>query len=228
MSPEHSPTRRYVFLDEAGNVDFSSKPGASRYFIVTSVTLDDCAIGDDLTALRRELMWEDTALGDHFHATEDRQQIRDLVFGVIGHHAMRIDATVIEKSTVAAHLARDTPRLYKTAIFQHLRHLLPELAADGSTLMVICAALGNRHEQAAHAEGIRDVIRQVLPLASARHAMTPTVADPCLQVADYCCWAIQRKWERADERSYALIKSQIASEYRLFTAGQTQDGGLGR
>jgi hypothetical protein len=30
----------------------------------------------------------------------------------------------------------------------------------------------------------------------------PHMSDPCLQVADYCTWAIQRKWERGDERSH--------------------------
>ena len=48
--------RRYVFLDEAGNFDFSAKPGASRYFMVTSVTLGDCAAGDALLTLRRDLL----------------------------------------------------------------------------------------------------------------------------------------------------------------------------
>ena len=226
-SDSRSPVRRYVFLDEAGNFDFSGRPGASRHFIVTSVTVDDCRVGTDLAELRREMMWRDIALGDHFHATEDRQQVRDIVFDVIGRHAMRIDATVIDKATVATHLARNAMRVYKTAIYQHLRHLLPELVEDGSAIMVVSAALGNRHEQAAHAEGIRDVIRQVLPLGGARHAMAPAIADPCLQVADYCCWAIQRKWERGDERSYALIAGRIASEFRLFTAGQAQGDASG-
>jgi hypothetical protein len=48
----------YVFADEAGNFDFSSNPGASRYFILTTVTLSgDCSLGDDLMRLRRELAW---------------------------------------------------------------------------------------------------------------------------------------------------------------------------
>ena len=40
----------------------------------------------------------------------------------------------------------------------------------------------------------------------------PSGTDPCLQVADYCAWAIQRKWERGDARSYDLIKKHITYE----------------
>jgi len=44
-------------------------------------------------------------------------------------------------------------------------------------------------------------------------------ADPCLQIADYCAWAIQRKWERQDLRSYDLIRAKIRSEYDLWAKG---------
>jgi hypothetical protein len=37
-------------------------------------------------------------------------------------------------------------------------------------------------------------------------------SDPCLWAADYCTWAIQRKWERRDERAYELIAAAVASE----------------
>jgi hypothetical protein len=38
------------------------------------------------------------------------------------------------------------------------------------------------------------------------------MSEPCLVVADYCTWAIQRKWERDDQRSHELIAGKIASE----------------
>ena len=41
-----------------------------------------------------------------------------------------------------------------------------------------------------------------------------------LQIVDYCCWAIYRKWDTRDERSYNLISSVIASEFDIFRSGQ--------
>jgi hypothetical protein len=46
-------------------------------------------------------------------------------------------------------------------------------------------------------------------------------SDPCLQVADYCTWAIQRKWERNDNRSYDLISGKLESEYDVWAIGRT-------
>lgn len=54
-----------------------------------------------------------------------------------------------------------------------------------------------------------------------RRAFWPAASDPCLQVADYCSWALQRKWEVADLRSYNLIAPKVQSEFDLFAAGKT-------
>ena len=40
-----------------------------------------------------------------------------------------------------------------------------------------------------------------------------------LQLADYCAWAMHRKWERADTRPYALIQGKIVTEYDVFSEG---------
>jgi hypothetical protein len=60
---------RYVFADEAGNFDFSNGQGASRYFILCTVTSTHCGAGDALLALRRELGWRGVKAGT-VHSTE--------------------------------------------------------------------------------------------------------------------------------------------------------------
>jgi hypothetical protein len=42
-----------------------------------------------------------------------------------------------------------------------------------------------------------------------------------LQVADYVTWAIGKKWERDDTRSYDLIQSAVHSEFEVFYRGTT-------
>ena len=67
--------RVHVFADEAGNLDFSRKLGASQFFILTTVVFPDGheAIAAELRTLRLELAWEGVDLIREFHATEDRQ-----------------------------------------------------------------------------------------------------------------------------------------------------------
>jgi hypothetical protein len=55
-------SRVFVFADEAGNFDFSRRAGASKYFILVTITLPDCSAGLALLELRRELAWEGMGL----------------------------------------------------------------------------------------------------------------------------------------------------------------------
>jgi hypothetical protein len=77
----------YLFVDESGNFDFS--PSGTRSFILTilSTTNPDC-IGIPLLALRYNLL-PSYQCGIHmeeqgyFHASEDTQDVRDHVFGIL-------------------------------------------------------------------------------------------------------------------------------------------------
>ena len=42
-----------------------------------------------------------------------------------------------------------------------------------------------------------------------------SAAHACLQIADYCTWAVHRKWQHGDGRSYDLIRPFIRSELEI-------------
>lgn len=44
-------------------------------------------------------------------------------------------------------------------------------------------------------------------------------SDINLQIADYFGWAIYRKWENGDTRSYDLVSSAVKAEGELFADG---------
>jgi hypothetical protein len=209
---------RYVFADEAGNFDFSRRPGASRYFILCTVSADRCHVGDELLRLRRELGWKGLHLDSVSHATEDPQAIRDEVFALLSSLDFRVDATILEKCKARPHL-RDGRQLYKMAWFLHFKHVAPRIARDTDRLFVAASSLGTRKGRHAFHAAVDDVVRQVSPCGSHRVAFWPTNSDPCLQVADYCTWAIQRKWERGDDRSHGLIASKIHTEFDVWRVG---------
>ena len=120
------PVRRHVFADEAGNFDFSRKQGATTYFILCTVTLDDpSAAGSGLLDLRRDLAWDGLALEDCFHATSDRQRCADEVFKYLATLPMRIDATYFEKCKAQVHV-RKPEYFYKLSWFQHFKTVGPQ------------------------------------------------------------------------------------------------------
>lgn len=208
----------YMFADEAGDANFSRNPGASEYYILTIATLHHCDVGERLLTLRRDLGWQGVHLDRVFHASEDPQAVRDRVFDILSDAEFRVDALVLEKCKAEPHL-RDLPALYKMAWYLLFKYVAPRVATKEDRLFVAAASLGTRAERAAFHQAIDDVVEQASPCRSHRVAFWPSESDPCLQVADYCTWAIQRKWERSDSRSYNLIEDKIRSEYPAWRWG---------
>jgi hypothetical protein len=212
-------SRIYLFVDEAGNLDFS--PNGSRYFILTSVAIDDCAIGHEILRLRRELAWAGHDIHDAFHATEDLQAIRDEVFKLISQHGLRIDATIFEKAKVRPEL-HEGAKFYEFAWYMHMKYVAPLVVSGKDELFVTGASLTTKKKQALLTTAIRGVVERSLKQGEVRTACWPAGTDPCLQVADYCCWAIQRKWEGSDDRSHILIEDKIKSEFDIFRFGSNK------
>jgi hypothetical protein len=98
------------------------------------------------------------------------------------------------------------------AWYLHFKHVAPQIARREDRLFVAAASLGTKRQQRALFNAVDDVVMQVSPCASHRVAFWPAQSDPCLQVADYCTWAIQRKWQLGQTRSHVLIADKINSE----------------
>lgn len=211
--------RAHFFVDEAGNFDFSRKPDASKYFILTSVIMEDLAAADALLELRRQMAWDGVDLTGAFHATTDKQAVRDVVFAQISQMQIRVDATIFEKRKTVPHRQVQLP-FYKLAWFEHTRHVIPAAIPQDQELHVVAASLSTKNRQKQMASAIRDVVEQAgRSNTTTRINHWPCSIDPCLQIADYCCWAIQRKWERDDDRSHLLIDHLIQSEYDMWSRG---------
>ncbi len=211
-----------VFADEFGNFDFSLKAGASRYFgLVTATFFDDQQARFDLQDLRFDLAWEGVRHPGSFHASTDQWAIRDRVFAVLEPHNFRVDATILEKRKTNPQIRLSRTSFYHYVWWLHMRYVAPRIANADDELLVIAASIGTKKELGSFRGGVRDVMRQVSPSFTTAIAQWPANTDTGLQIADYCSWAIQRKWERNDERSYDLIRDKISSEYDAFSRGIT-------
>lgn len=171
--------------------------------------MDDCRPGDALAHLRRELTWQGLDVSQPFHACEDKPAIRNAVFHLLKTLPIRIDATALEKRKAEPHL-HDEQKLYKMGWFLHFKHVAPLIATPQDRLLVVAASLGTKKTRELFRAEVEDVVRQVSP---ARHRVGFWAADsdPCIQVADYCCWAIQRFWERGDRSYLDLLDSKVTS-----------------
>lgn len=185
--------RKYIYADEAGNFDFSNRSGASRYFILTTVLIEDHRIESELLDLRRELVWENHNLPGPFHVTTDQQAVRDRVFELLSTYDFRVDATILEKRKVLPRVTLDEEAFYRYAWFYHMKYVARRVATTPDELMVIASSIGTRRKLMNFRYAVQEVIHQTSPTGNIRVDMWPAAVAPCLQAADYCCWAIQRK-----------------------------------
>jgi Protein of unknown function (DUF3800) len=210
---------KYVFADEAGCFTFSRGPNISMYFIICTVTMSELSVGQALAELRRILVWEKQPVGDYFHATSDAQVVRDRVYEVIVRHNIKIQVTICEKAKADPSLTTNKSRFYKYPWFYTFKHGIAPFIKEGDDVLVTAASIGTKKEKLAFTNELEDVLTQTVRVGRWAVDFRPSQCDPCLQVADYCAWAIQRKWERGDTRSYDLIKHLVTREYDLWSRG---------
>ncbi|QWT19485.1 DUF3800 domain-containing protein [Bacillus sp. NP157] len=208
---------RYLFADEAGCMEFARKPHVSKYFLICTVNTEDCSIGTDMLELRRELAWKGINVdAKQFHATKDPEAVRSAVFELLAGKPFRVDATLLEKSKAYPSVRSDRFDFYRHAWYFHFRHCGRQIARPGDELLIQAASIGTKKERSAFRAAINDVAQQVLPDVRWETTFWSASSDPCLQVADYCAWAIQRAYERGDDRRLSQIAHNVVSCHDLY------------
>ena len=170
--------------------------------------------------LRREMIWRGEPVGEFFHATEDKQPIRDQVYSLLQLYDFRVQATIMEKAKAQPHTRQTKVRFYQYGWYHHLKYAAPKFVGQATEIQITTASAGTHKEQKHFSAAVNDVAQQTIRGNRRWNtAFCRSVADPCLQVADYCAWAIQKKWERQDPRSYDLIKHRIMHEVDMWEHG---------
>lgn len=208
---------KFVFADEAGCLVFSRAKGASKYFILCTLVCDDANQGNELLALRRRLAWDGLhAEADQFHASEDPEEIRQRVYALLANLDLKADVTIFEKSKAHPIKYQTQEEFYKFAWFFHFKHVAKNRIRPGEDVLVQAASIGTKKGRILFRTALNDVVQQVLPTSKWQTTFWSSSSDPCLQMADYVAWAVQRKYERSDDRHHSLIAHHIKSEFDIF------------
>ncbi len=216
----------YVFLDESGNYDFSTN--GSSFFIVSAVVTDDPVQGaQDLLKLRHKILETDPTatrlknLRDctHFHCTEDSQQIRDAVFAIIAQLSFVACCVVLQKNK-ANPAIRSQEKIYTLAFGGLIKGIVKRIGVS-RTMRIFAADFNLKSKKADFLSGLKRALAAERDLKY-QICFHPSKTHHMLQVADYVCWAIARKWEQTDLRSFDLIKENVEYEFDLFRHGTDQ------
>jgi len=207
----------YIFLDEGGNMDFS--PSGTKYFTLTSLSKERpfdaykflCDLKYNLVELGTEI--------EYFRASEDRQAVRNSVFDIIDTH---LDQTIIDSLIVEKN--KTDPLLQKEEKFypEMLGHLLTDVIKEYDLnlfekIIVFTDSLPIQKKRKAVEKAIKKTLAHKLPVGAAYYIFHhASKSNYDLQIVDYCNWAIYRKWERQDLRSYETIRRVVRKELDIF------------
>ena len=203
----------YIFLDESGNFDF--KPGGTRYFVMTSVSmLRPFPICEALDSYKHHCL-EDGLDLEYFHCAEDSWRVRESVFDRIADHLgeIRIDCLVVDKSETDPGRGGEK-RLYHETLTRLLKDVVPrEWKAGAEKIVAITDTIPVKNPKKAIEKGVKNSLAEDLP-GTVKYKILhhSSRSHYGLQVADYCCWAMFRKWERKETRYYELVSDALRSE----------------
>ena len=199
----------HVHLDESGDFNFSPR-GTKYYAFAAAWTYEPAPLSMALNALRFSLLKQGHSI-QAFHAAEDKQANRDAVVHVLtGHDNWRFVAVVIEKAKVNASI-RDPYIFYPKFASMILKYIFRRLESDTHTVLIFTDELPVQKYRNSAEKAIKKAARACLP----PHVRFETYhhrreSNAWIQVADYCTWAIFRKWEGGDPRTYDLLRPRLA------------------
>jgi len=215
----------FLYLDESGNYTFS-KDG-SEYLIYTSlVTTNPSSIYGKLCDLEKDLKAKGIILeSGYFHASEDKQAVRDEVYKVL--HDVKgyeIDSVYVEKCKTNPSI-RDLPKLYKKVYGILLKYVLKRYP-EATKILIYLDAVPQQKRKEAILKGIKETLSEILKdKKNVKYDLLhmPSMFSYGLQATDYSCWAIKKllgDWgQNQDSRPYKEIGHYVMSKFDLFATG---------
>ena len=210
----------YIFLDEAGNLDFSQH--GTKYFVLGGITKErPFHAYKELTEFKYDQVERGTAL-EYFHASENAQAVRSGVFDIIEKNlaGVAIDAIIVEKQRVDEPL-RDEEQFYPKVLGTLLREIFKHYPlAEFTEIIVFTDSLPVQRKRAAVEKGVKTTLA-AMPPASVRYRVLhhASKSNMDLQIADYCTWAVYRKWNGQDDRSFRRVQAALRREWDALQAG---------
>lgn len=214
----------YIFVDEAGDMDFSQK-GSKHYMFNFLVKTRPFQLHEYIANYRYELLErnldpfvKEVLDIEAFHACEDNRYIRQRMFEIIStftKEAVRVYSYILEKPKVHPDKRRERSVFYVDNLMFAITKLLDEIQIDRNFIIVTdrLPVLANKNAQIkALKKGIKHYLK------SNGKNLRYTIHHHCsasssnLQIIDYIGWAINRKYEHNDSSYYEMIQQYLLEE----------------
>jgi hypothetical protein len=210
------PKTIYIFLDESGNLDFS-RTGTLHYVLAAVVTESPLELSQKMQKLKYLKLEENKDI-EYFHASEDKQHIRDDVISEIC--TMKDDLKV---HFIHAQKTKTYPALQNsTAFYGKLGLVLIRFIVGWRTngfdkvIIVFDKALTNKEQKAFLGQLKPELKKLGKPYRIYFHR---TLSDFNGQVADYFAWSKYVSLERNELRPLNALNEIQMTHFDLFARG---------
>jgi len=204
-------------------------PKASTYVVVVGLNISQSPdrIMQDYWKLRHELYISPPTDVDtqkpyrnlRFHAAEDPQVVRNKVFELIAAHLdqCHVHAVILEKADVFS-FNRSEDWLYESLYYFCIRSIWKhsDWIKDIDSVQLMIDQTQVARLRAATSGGINRARNEFGRTCRVDIHHISSLTHPFQQLVDYFAWAIFRKYERKDLRSYSLISKAIEYERTVF------------
>ncbi len=202
----------FVFADESGNFDFSES-GTNHFVLAAVVTAEPVESGNALQRVRYDLLSRGVNL-PFFHASTDRQYLRDQVISCIASlNHIAVHTIGFEKSALNREM-QNPASLYVSAgiiLGSILKHAVRE--GEHSSLVFVFDKALSKAQERAFRSGIKPHLAKLgVPFHIVFHNVK---YEPNGQIADYFAWARYVSLERAEYRPIEALQ-QLEKSFRLF------------
>lgn len=206
----------YIFLDESGNLDFSNT-GTENYVLAAVTAIQPLESSIALQQLKYVLLAQHEDV-EHFHASEDKQTIRDRVFNTIKQlDNIRINY-IYAKKRLAHPTYHDSASFYALLGKTLLKYLFNGRATQQySKIVVVFDKALSSKEQKKFLKVVKPELKAIgKPYAIYFHR---TLSDFNGQIADYVAWAKYVALERDERRPLSELEGISHEEFNIFQRG---------
>jgi len=220
----------FIFIDESGGFDFS--PKGTKYFVLSAVSTLSPLGKERLEEIKYDLMKNGNDL-EYFHAAEDKQVVRNQVYDFIENlENIEIDSVIVQKNKTNPSLyisekkkkSKKGTKLYTIALRTLLRYIFCryDISAKVDQVVIVLSSIFDVNKRELIKKIIKIYLKQIFsnPFYLYFHQNR---SDKNTQIADYCCWAIYKKWTDGEIRPYNAVNkgNKIKSEFDIFKTGET-------
>ncbi len=214
----------YIFVDEAGDMDFSPK-GSKYYMFNFLVKRRPFHLHEYIASYRYSLLERnlDPMKGNRldieaFHAHNDNKYIKEELFNIIStfdEKSVSIYAYILEKPKVEPGKRKEKERFYIDNLSFSIQRLLDRLGIN-SNFIIITDRLPVQKNKSKQIGALKKGIKGYLKSNGLQvrydifHHCSASSTN--LQIVDYVSWAIYRKYEHGKDSYYEKIKHYILDE----------------